>query len=68
VSDEGMRTRREVLGDEHVDRAVAGTTEFTADFQGPDHALRVGRDLDAAGARPAHAEHDHDHGARRDRS
>jgi 4-carboxymuconolactone decarboxylase len=29
----GMRTRREVLGDEHVDRAVASTTEFTADFQ-----------------------------------
>ena len=29
----GMRTRREVLGDEHVDRAVAATTEFTADFQ-----------------------------------
>ena len=29
----GMQTRREVLGDEHVDRAVAGTTEFTADFQ-----------------------------------
>jgi 4-carboxymuconolactone decarboxylase len=33
VSDEGMRTRREVLGDEHVDAANAGTTEFTADFQ-----------------------------------
>jgi len=33
VSDEGMRTRREVLGDEHVDRAVERTTEFTADFQ-----------------------------------
>src|SRR3954468_5969849 len=33
MSDEGMRIRREVLGDEHVDRAVAGTTEFTADFQ-----------------------------------
>ena len=33
VTDEGMRTRREVLGDEHVDRAVADTTEFTADFQ-----------------------------------
>ena len=32
-SDEGMKTRREVLGDEHVDRAVAGTTSFTADFQ-----------------------------------
>ena len=31
--DDGMRTRREVLGDEHVDRAVAGTTPFTADFQ-----------------------------------
>ena len=29
----GMRTRREVLGDAHVDRAVAGTTSFTADFQ-----------------------------------
>lgn len=29
----GMQTRREVLGDDHVDRAVAGTTEFTADFQ-----------------------------------
>ena len=33
VSDDAMKTRREVLGDEHVDRAVAGTTEFTADFQ-----------------------------------
>ncbi|PRX47193.1 4-carboxymuconolactone decarboxylase [Prauserella shujinwangii] len=31
--DEGMRVRREVLGDEHVDRAVAGTTAFTAPFQ-----------------------------------
>jgi 4-carboxymuconolactone decarboxylase len=29
----GMRVRREVLGDEHVDRAVARTTEFTAPFQ-----------------------------------
>ena len=29
----GMRTRREVLGDEHVDRAIADTTDFTADFQ-----------------------------------
>ncbi len=28
-----MRTRREVLGDEHVDRAIANTTEFTAPFQ-----------------------------------
>jgi 4-carboxymuconolactone decarboxylase len=31
--DRGMRIRREVLGDEHVDRAVEGTTEHTADFQ-----------------------------------
>jgi 4-carboxymuconolactone decarboxylase len=29
----GMRVRREVLGDAHVDRAVAGTTPVTADFQ-----------------------------------
>jgi 4-carboxymuconolactone decarboxylase len=29
----GMAVRREVLGDEHVDRAVAETTDFTADFQ-----------------------------------
>jgi 4-carboxymuconolactone decarboxylase len=29
----GMEVRREVLGDEHVDRAVARTTSFTADFQ-----------------------------------
>ncbi|GAA3750818.1 hypothetical protein GCM10022225_38940 [Plantactinospora mayteni] len=29
----GMVVRREVLGDAHVDRAVAGTDEFTADFQ-----------------------------------
>ena len=29
----GLETRREVLGDEHVDRAIASTTEFTADFQ-----------------------------------
>lgn len=29
----GMSVRRQVLGDTHVDRAIAGTTEFTADFQ-----------------------------------
>jgi 4-carboxymuconolactone decarboxylase len=28
-----MRTRREVLGDEHVDRAIERTTEFTGEFQ-----------------------------------
>ena len=31
--DEGMHVRREVLGDEHVDAAVARTTDFTRDFQ-----------------------------------
>jgi len=29
----GMKARREVLGDDHVDAAIAGATEFTADFQ-----------------------------------
>jgi 4-carboxymuconolactone decarboxylase len=31
--DDGMRVRRDVLGDEHVDRAVQNTTEFTQPFQ-----------------------------------
>jgi 4-carboxymuconolactone decarboxylase len=31
--EEGDRVRREVLGDEHVDRAAERTTAFTADFQ-----------------------------------
>jgi len=30
---QGMRIRREILGDEHVDRAVARTTGFSAPFQ-----------------------------------
>jgi 4-carboxymuconolactone decarboxylase len=30
---QGMTVRREVLGDAHVDRAAAGTTAFTGDFQ-----------------------------------
>jgi 4-carboxymuconolactone decarboxylase len=29
----GMAVRREVLGDAHVDRAIAGTTDFTDAFQ-----------------------------------
>ena|SRR5258708_25564056 len=29
----GMRIRREVLGDQHVDRAIENTTDFTAPFQ-----------------------------------
>jgi 4-carboxymuconolactone decarboxylase len=31
--DRGMAVRRAVLGEEHVERAQAGTTEFTRDFQ-----------------------------------
>ncbi|MGD0792240.1 MAG: 4-carboxymuconolactone decarboxylase [Terriglobales bacterium] len=30
---QGMKIRRAVLGDEHVDRAVAATTDFNRDFQ-----------------------------------
>lgn len=29
----GMKVRRKVLGDAHVDRAIAGTTPLTAEFQ-----------------------------------
>jgi 4-carboxymuconolactone decarboxylase/3-oxoadipate enol-lactonase/4-carboxymuconolactone decarboxylase len=31
--DDGMRVRREVLGDAHVDRAESGKSPFNADFQ-----------------------------------
>jgi len=31
--EQGMRTRREVLGDAHVDRAIEKTTPFTEPFQ-----------------------------------
>ncbi len=31
--EQGMTTRREVLGDAHVDRAMADADAFTADFQ-----------------------------------
>lgn len=30
---DGMTVRREVLGDAHVDRVQARTTDFTADFR-----------------------------------
>jgi 3-oxoadipate enol-lactonase/4-carboxymuconolactone decarboxylase len=33
VHETGMKVRREVLGDAHVDRAVARTTPLTEDFQ-----------------------------------
>ncbi len=31
--DRGMKVRKEVLGSEHVERAMAGATDFDADFQ-----------------------------------
>ncbi len=31
--EQGMEVRRAVLGDEHVDRAIARTNDLTADFQ-----------------------------------
>jgi 4-carboxymuconolactone decarboxylase len=33
LHDAGMKVRREVLGDDHVDRAVANTTPFNEAFQ-----------------------------------
>jgi 4-carboxymuconolactone decarboxylase len=33
VYERGMAVRREVLGDDHVDGAIARTSELTADFQ-----------------------------------
>ena len=33
IRDTGMTTRREVLGDAHVDRAMADANSFTADLQ-----------------------------------
>src|SRR3954471_21143351 len=33
VYEDGMRARREVLGDEHVDRAIERTTDLTRPFQ-----------------------------------
>ena len=50
IREQGMTTRREVLGDEHVDRATAGADSVHRGFPGPHHALRVGRCLVASGA------------------
>ena len=33
VHERGIKVRREVLGDEHVDAAIERTTDFTTDFQ-----------------------------------
>ncbi|GAA2811793.1 alpha/beta fold hydrolase [Nonomuraea dietziae] len=64
----GMSVRRDVLGDAHVDRAIAATTPFTPRLPGPHHPLRVGRDLDQARARPPHPQLHHPHRPGRARS
>ena len=46
----GFATRRAVLGDEHVDRAIASTTPTDRAVPGVHHSLRVGRRLDASRA------------------
>jgi 4-carboxymuconolactone decarboxylase len=33
IDSTGLAVRRQVLGDAHVDRAIANTDDFTADFQ-----------------------------------
>ena len=49
----GMRTRREVLGDAHVDRAVAAHDPVHRRLPGLHHPHRLGRPLAAARAWPA---------------
>ncbi len=43
VYDAGMKVRREVLGDEHVDRAIERTHRVHGAVSGLHHPLRVGR-------------------------
>ena len=50
--DTGMKTRREVLGDEHVDRATAAATRLRPAVSGVHHRLRVGGGVVAARPRP----------------
>ena len=54
----GMSVRRAVLGDAHVERALARDAARPR-VPGPDHALRVGRDLDPARAFASHAQPAH---------
>ena len=60
---DGERTRREVLGDEHVDRAQARTTEFTAPFQDFITRYAWGDVWTRPGPGPPLAQHDHARGA-----
>ena len=47
---QGLAGRRAVLGGAHVDRALARRTRADRRVPGPDHPLRLGRDLDPARA------------------
>ena len=51
-----MEVRREVHGDEHVDARHGAHDRPHARLPGAHHPVRLGRDLDAAGPRPAHAQ------------
>ena len=62
-----MSVRREVLGDAHVDASLAARVRGHRRLPGSDHPLRLGRDLGAAGPRPAHAQLHHADRARRRR-
>ena len=59
----GMAMRRRVLGDDYVDRAVAGTTDFDRQFQAQvtEHAWgAVWGDDALSPPRPQHPQYGHD--------
>ena len=55
MADDGERVRREVLGDEHVDRTLGSASEYAAPFQAYLTQRRVGRGLGPPRPRPPHA-------------
>ncbi len=58
---DGQAVRRAVLGDDHVDRAVAEHHGVHRRLPGPDHPLRLGRDLDPPRPRPQDPQLHHAH-------
>ena len=54
-----MKVRREVLGDEHVDRATANATDFSRPFQEFITRAAWGEAWTRAGPGPAHPQRDH---------
>ena len=59
MTDDGMRVRREVLGDEHVEQGHHLDHRLHARLSGSDHPLRLGRDLVATRPRPQDAQLHH---------